>query len=231
MGRETRGACAFFSREGRLRGQREERPGFYRVLGSMDQSCEMKYKMMDSPLGKIEISACEQGVHEIRLHGRKSPDAGAAEAPALPEPLGGPGEMTAPLKQCTAWLHAYFHEPAVLEGLPLPAIHHPVFQRDSFTRQVLWKLLKVVRLGEVVSYQQLAALAGKPGAARAVGGAMRANPLPVLIPCHRVICSSGDVGNYSTGRATKEWLLAHEGCPVGKPAFLGGSCMGGTSCP
>uniref|UniRef100_A0A8C8XBR5 Methylated-DNA--protein-cysteine methyltransferase n=1 Tax=Panthera leo TaxID=9689 RepID=A0A8C8XBR5_PANLE len=180
----------------------------------MDKTCEMNYKVVDSPLGEIEISACEQGVHEIRLHGGKTPD-----APPLPELLGCPGEMTAPLKQCVAWLDAYFHEPAALKDLPLPAIHHPVFQRDSFTRQVLWKLLKVVRLGETVSYRQLAALAGRPRAARAVGGAMRTNPLPILIPCHRVVCSSGAVGNYSAGRATKEWLLAHEGRLAEKPSY------------
>lgn len=40
----------------------------------MDQTCEVKHKVMDSPLGKVEVSACEQGVHEIRLHGMKSPD-------------------------------------------------------------------------------------------------------------------------------------------------------------
>ncbi|GAB5578886.1 methylated-DNA--protein-cysteine methyltransferase isoform X5 [Prionailurus iriomotensis] len=124
-----------------------------RVCGRMDKTCEMNYKVVDSPLGEIEISACEQGVHEIRLHGRKTPDAG--------------GQST---------------------------------ERDSFTRQVLWKLLKVVRLGETVSYRQLAALAGRPRAARAVGGAMRTNPLPILIPCHRVVCSSGAMGNYSAGR-------------------------------
>uniref|UniRef100_A0A8C9J5L3 Methylated-DNA--protein-cysteine methyltransferase n=1 Tax=Panthera tigris altaica TaxID=74533 RepID=A0A8C9J5L3_PANTA len=155
----------------------------------------------------------------------------AVEAPPLPELLGCPGEMTAPLKQCVAWLDAYFHEPAALKDLPLPAIHHPVFQRDSFTRQVLWKLLKVVRLGETVSYRQLAALAGRPRAARAVGGAMRTNPLPILIPCHRVVCSSGAVGNYSAGRATKEWLLAHEGrlvCRAGLHSPAG--CVGPGPC-
>ncbi|XP_044896780.1 methylated-DNA--protein-cysteine methyltransferase isoform X4 [Felis catus] len=216
----------------------------------MDKTCEMSYKVVDSPLGEIEISACEQGVHEIRLHGRKTPDARAVEAPPLPELLGCPGEMTAPLKQCVAWLDAYFHEPAALKDLPLPAIHHPVFQRDSFTRQVLWKLLKVVRLGETVSYRQLAALAGRPRAARAVGGAMRTNPgpagvavfpcgtfgaqlphLPILIPCHRVVCSSGAVGNYSAGRATKEWLLAHEGRLAEKPSCPGGSRGGGIPRP
>ncbi|XP_026919213.1 methylated-DNA--protein-cysteine methyltransferase isoform X4 [Acinonyx jubatus] len=204
---------------------------YYQVRGRMDKTCEMNYKVVDSPLGEIEISACEQGVHEIRLHGRKTPDAGAMEAPPLPELLGCPGEMTAPLKQCVAWLDAYFHEPAALKDLPLPAIHHPVFQRDSFTRQVLWKLLKVVRLGETVSYRQLAALAGRPRAARAVGGAMRTNPLPILIPCHRVVCSSGAVGNYSAGRATKEWLLAHEGRLAEKPSCPGGSRGGGIPPP
>nr|XP_051692611.1 methylated-DNA--protein-cysteine methyltransferase isoform X1 [Oryctolagus cuniculus] len=135
-----------------------------------------------------------------------------AEAPATPEGLGGPKRTPEPLVQCEAWLHAYFHEPSAIPELPVPALHHPVFQQESFTRQVLWKLLKVVKFGEVVSYQQLAALAGNPKAARAVGGAMRSNPVPILIPCHRVICSSGAVGNYSGGGlAVKEWLLAHEG--------------------
>ncbi|XP_053063527.1 methylated-DNA--protein-cysteine methyltransferase isoform X6 [Acinonyx jubatus] len=166
-----------------------------RVRGRMDKTCEMNYKVVDSPLGEIEISACEQGVHEIRLHGRKTPDAGAMEAPPLPELLGCPGEMTAPLKQCVAWLDAYFHEPAALKDLPLPAIHHPVFQRDSFTRQVLWKLLKVVRLGETVSYRQLAALAGRPRAARAVGGAMRTNPV-----FHRGLTSPRKTVRQPSGR-------------------------------
>ncbi|XP_044896775.1 methylated-DNA--protein-cysteine methyltransferase isoform X1 [Felis catus] len=161
----------------------------------MDKTCEMSYKVVDSPLGEIEISACEQGVHEIRLHGRKTPDARAVEAPPLPELLGCPGEMTAPLKQCVAWLDAYFHEPAALKDLPLPAIHHPVFQRDSFTRQVLWKLLKVVRLGETVSYRQLAALAGRPRAARAVGGAMRTNPV-----FHRGLTSPHKTVRQPSGR-------------------------------
>lgn len=53
------------------------------------------------------------------------------EAPTLPELLGRPEEMTEPLVQCAAWLDAYFHEPEVLPGLPLPAIHHPVFQRGQ----------------------------------------------------------------------------------------------------
>lgn len=180
----------------------------------MEKRCEVTYRMVASPLGKLQLSGCQQGLHGIRLLGRKTPDPGPAEAP-------GHGGMPEPLVQCAAWLDAYFHRPAALQELPVPALHHPVFQRDSFTRQVLWKLLKVVKFGDVVSYQQLAALAGSPNAARAVGGAMRSNPVPILIPCHRVVRSSGAMGNYSGGVAVKEWLLAHEGSLVGKLAREG----------
>uniref|UniRef100_G3TMW8 Methylated-DNA--protein-cysteine methyltransferase n=1 Tax=Loxodonta africana TaxID=9785 RepID=G3TMW8_LOXAF len=176
-------------------------------LRRMDKTCEMKYKIMDSPLGKIEMSACESGLHGIRLLGQKIPEAHCSPG-VVPASL---QETVEPLTQCAAWLEAYFQDPAAIQGLPLPALHHPLLQRDSFTRQVLWKLLKAVKVGEVVSYQQLAALAGNPRAARAVGGAMRSNPIPILIPCHRVISSSGAMGNYTGGLAIKQWLLAHEG--------------------
>ncbi|XP_012663258.1 methylated-DNA--protein-cysteine methyltransferase isoform X2 [Otolemur garnettii] len=190
----------------------------------MDKTCEMKYTMLDSPLGKIEISGCEQGLHGIRLPGEKAPGAGTMSAPALPEALRSLEGVPEPLMQCAAWLDAYFQDPTATKELPLPALHHPVFQQDSFTRQVLWKLLKAVKFGETVSYQQLAALAGNPRAARAVGGAMRSNPVPILIPCHRVVCSSGALGNYSGGgRAVKEWLLAHEGNRAAKPTWGGRS--------
>uniref|UniRef100_G1P4U1 Methylated-DNA--protein-cysteine methyltransferase n=2 Tax=Myotis lucifugus TaxID=59463 RepID=G1P4U1_MYOLU len=152
-------------------------------------------------------------------------------APAPPEPLGSPEETVKPLMECAAWLDAYFQEPTALQELPVPALHHPIFLQDSFTGQVLWKLLKAVKFGEVVSYQQLAALAGNPKAARAVGGAMRSNPVPILVPCHRVVCSSGALGNYSGGgRAVKEWLLDHEGSLAGTPARAGGSRLARTWC-
>uniref|UniRef100_A0A8B9M207 Methylated-DNA--protein-cysteine methyltransferase n=1 Tax=Accipiter nisus TaxID=211598 RepID=A0A8B9M207_9AVES len=133
-----------------------------------------------------------------------------AESSAACEVCEGAEEMTEPLKQCTAWLHAYFCEPARVASLPVPAFHHPLLRRDSFTRQVLWTLLRDVKFGEAVSYKQLAVLAGNSRAARAVGGAMRSNPIPILIPCHRVICSSGQSGNYGGGNLMKEWLLSHE---------------------
>ncbi|XP_019473468.1 methylated-DNA--protein-cysteine methyltransferase isoform X2 [Meleagris gallopavo] len=132
------------------------------------------------------------------------------EAPMRCELCGTVTSMPEPLQQCTAWLSAYFCEPSRTQQLPLPPFHHPMLQRDSFTKEVLWTLLREVKFGEAISYQQLAERAGNSRAARAVGGAMRSNPIPIIIPCHRVICSSGQIGNYGGGNLMKEWLLSHE---------------------
>ncbi|XP_056351196.1 methylated-DNA--protein-cysteine methyltransferase [Oenanthe melanoleuca] len=169
--------------------------------------CKESHVVLLSPVGRIEISGCEMGVHEIKLPKVSLLPAGRAESCEVSQ---GHEEMPEPLQQCTAWLRAYFCEPGGTERLPVPALHHPLLQRDSFTRQVLWTLLNDVKFGEAVSYQQLAHLAGNRRAARAVGGAMRSNPIPIIIPCHRVIRSSGDSGNYGGGQLLKEWLLSHE---------------------
>jgi methylated-DNA-[protein]-cysteine S-methyltransferase len=79
-----------------------------------------------------------------------------------------------------------------------------------FQRRVLSALLQVP-FGEVVSYGQLAALAGYHGAARAVGGVMRANPLAIVVPCHRVVLSSGELGGFGGRPDLKRRLLALEG--------------------
>ncbi|KAF0871003.1 MGMT methyltransferase, partial [Crocuta crocuta] len=79
------------------------------------------------------------------------------------------------------------------------------------------------QLGEMVSYQQLATLAGNPKAAWAVEGTERNNPVPILIPCHRVLCSSRALGNYSGGPAAKKQLLAHKSSLAGRLAYQGAS--------
>ncbi|NXO51804.1 MGMT methyltransferase, partial [Aramus guarauna] len=171
--------------------------------------CKEKHAVLLSPVGKLEISGCEAGLHEIKLPKMIVLPSGA-ESPGTCEVCEGAEEMTEPLKQCSAWLHAYFCEPARTASLPVPAFHHPLLQQDSFTGQVLRTLLRDVKFGEAVSYKQLADLAGNSRAARAVGGAMRSNPIPIIIPCHRVIRSSGQSGNYGGGSLMKEWLLSHE---------------------
>ena len=77
---------------------------------------------------------------------------------------------------------------------------------ETLAREVPW--------GEVVSYGELAAIAGRPRAARAVGSAMRNNPIPFVIPCHRVVAAGNKIGGYGGGRnavALKRELLAREG--------------------
>lgn len=85
---------------------------------------------------------------------------------------------------------------------------------SSFRRTVLETLRREVPWGETVTYGELAQMAGTPGAARAVGTAMATNPVPLVIPCHRVVASGGRIGGYGGGLhgvATKRALLAREG--------------------
>lgn len=78
-------------------------------------------------------------------------------------------------------------------------------------QQRVWKALQRIPPGQTRSYGQVARAIGKPGAARAVGGACGANPIPVLIPCHRVLAANGKLGGFSGGLDRKRRLLAIEG--------------------
>jgi len=77
----------------------------------------------------------------------------------------------------------------------------------------VWKALCTVPWGSRVSYGELACLAGSKGASRAVGGACGRNPVPIIIPCHRVLRSGGFIGGYSGPAGVKEKLLGLEGIP------------------
>ncbi|MGW3093682.1 methylated-DNA--[protein]-cysteine S-methyltransferase [Streptomyces sp. NPDC001102] len=82
---------------------------------------------------------------------------------------------------------------------------------SGFNRQVLRELASGVPYGAVVGYGDLAGRVGQPGAAQAVGVAMGSNPLPVVVPCHRVVESDGGIGGFGGGLETKRKLLALEG--------------------
>jgi methylated-DNA-[protein]-cysteine S-methyltransferase len=82
---------------------------------------------------------------------------------------------------------------------------------SGFNRQVLRELAVGVPYGAVVGYGDLAGRVGQPGAAQAVGTAMGSNPLPVVVPCHRVVESDGGIGGFGGGLETKRKLLALEG--------------------
>ncbi len=90
---------------------------------------------------------------------------------------------------------------------------------SDFARRV-YRALQCTELGATVSYGQLAERAGSPGAARAVGRAMAANPLPLLVPCHRVLAQDGSLGGFTPGLAIKRWLLDHETALLHRSAAL-----------
>lgn len=85
----------------------------------------------------------------------------------------------------------------------------------------VWQALKAIPYGATMSYGELAGRIGHPSASRAVGAANGANPIPIIVPCHRVIGASGALTGFGGGIETKRWLLAHE--KGGKPGDLQGS--------
>jgi methylated-DNA-[protein]-cysteine S-methyltransferase len=87
----------------------------------------------------------------------------------------------------------------------------PVHQPATTLRERLWAWLRAVQAGTTISYADLAARAGIPGAARAAGAACAANLAAPVVPCHRALRSDGGLGGYYYGLERKEWLLRHEG--------------------
>ena len=112
--------------------------------------------------------------------------------------------LNSALSKAVDLLARYFNgEPAGFD-LDLDLEAGTAFQTD------VWQVARQIPYGEVRSYSWIAQEVGKPKAARAVGGAMGANPLPIVVPCHRVIRSDGGLGGYSGGLHWKQKLLALE---------------------
>jgi methylated-DNA-[protein]-cysteine S-methyltransferase len=175
-----------------------------------------------------------------RLVGVDLPPTGTPAAPARPTAGAAPGEPVvggrqnseaAPedrtaLDRWVGELEAYFRG----ERLAWDAeeIGLADLQIGPFDRAVFATLLSVPPAA-TVSYGALAEMAGFPRAARAVGNAMASNPIPIVVPCHRVIRADGSLGNYGSDPAWKEWLLKHEADFVGpsERAFAGGGASTG----
>ncbi len=142
-------------------------------------------------MGLLEVESAQAGVTRIRLGTRGKPrevgDGGALELArrAKTEIL---GYLTGKLRQ--------FSVPVVLEGTP--------FQRR------VWAMLVAVPYGTTRTYGDIAAELGKPRAARAVGAACRDNPVPILVPCHRIVSGNGAPGGFAGGAAMKQALLTLE---------------------
>lgn len=107
---------------------------------------------------------------------------------------------------CTSAVQAYFEgDLGALDGISIATGGTP-FQR------IVWTTLRNIEAGQTISYSALAARIGRPVASRAVGLANANNPIPLIVPCHRVIGADGSLTGYGGGLERKRWLLCHELC-------------------
>ncbi|MEZ0121357.1 MAG: methylated-DNA--[protein]-cysteine S-methyltransferase [Candidatus Reddybacter sp.] len=149
-----------------------------------------------SPIGRLTLLANSAGLTEIRFANNST------SLPSTRQPERGQGKAW--LALASEQLNAYFDGRLQTFDLPLS------LQGSDFQRRV-WGQLQQVAHGTTASYGQLASAIGQPTAARAVGMANNKNPIPIVIPCHRIIGSKGLLTGFAGGLDAKRWLLAHEG--------------------
>jgi methylated-DNA-[protein]-cysteine S-methyltransferase len=165
------------------------------------------WAVIDSDIGPLMLAATADGLVNVVFHATDAVRDRALER--LAARLGGEPvqDPEAPLlAEAAGQLRAYFagerHDFALRLDWSLIS---------GFNRQVLRELASGVPYGSVVGYGDLAGRVGQPGGAQAVGAAMGANPLPLVVPCHRVVESDGGIGGFGGGLETKRKLLALEG--------------------
>jgi len=151
---------------------------------------------VETPVGVIALIGTATLLERVYLPGENAIE---KLTPAL-----GDDEDFPALREARIWLKAYFAGSKEIWRMgSLPGL-------SPFTQRVYSSLLQVPA-GKTVSYGELAALAGSPKGARAVGAAMAKNPLPIFIPCHRVIGSDGGLCGFGGGLPLKKRLLSFEG--------------------
>ncbi|HVR15121.1 MAG TPA: methylated-DNA--[protein]-cysteine S-methyltransferase [Candidatus Limnocylindrales bacterium] len=164
--------------------------------------------VVNSPLGDLLVALSERGIVLIHyLPGGDDLESTIAKLRLVLDPV----EDRSSVNEIGAEIRRYLdgNADALRRNVDLSLAASP------FQKKVLYKLLEVPR-GAVVSYQALGAAAGAPKGARAVGNALHNNPVPIYVPCHRVITSSGGIGGYGGGAARKLQLLRSEGFALGK---------------
>ncbi len=162
------------------------------------------YTRVPTPIGDLTVVSGEHGIVRVGFH-EDAEDAILADA-ALgvgPRILRGRAE----LRDVTEKLQAFLED----DGGELELPYDLRLVRSPFRRRVLETLAGEVHRGEAVRYGELAARAGNPRAARAAGTACATNPVPIVVPCHRVLPASGGVGSYGGGPPRKRQLLEIEG--------------------
>lgn len=143
---------------------------------------------VSSPIGELEVRASADAVVFL---GR------------VTHPVAAAVRVSGVLLDAAEQLRAYFRGDLTRFDLPLDP------QGTEFQRSV-WCALQEVQFAEIVSYATHARRAGRPRAARAVGAALGRNPIPVIVPCHRVVGANGSLTGFALGIETKRWLLEHE---------------------
>ena len=172
-------------------------PALYRRGGS---GMRIGYTIVDSPLGRLLVGATDHGVSSVCLG-----DSDATLERALHEEYPA-AEIARGGSHLTKYVEAII---GYLKGQE-PHLDLPVdIQATAFRRRV-WEALRAIPYGQTRSYGQIAASIGEPKAARAVGQACGANPVCLVIPCHRAVRNDGVTGGYRWGSARKQQLLAKE---------------------
>jgi methylated-DNA-[protein]-cysteine S-methyltransferase len=154
----------------------------------------MNYCYVDSPVGRLLVAGDAHAVRRIEF-----PQDGV---PGRPE-AGWQESSDGPIQEAVRQLGEYFSGARIEFDLPL-APEGTLFQRT------VWSRLQEIPYGQTISYGELARRVGNPKASRAVGAANGCNPLPIVIPCHRVIGASGKLTGFGGGLPTKQLLLSLE---------------------
>jgi methylated-DNA-[protein]-cysteine S-methyltransferase len=154
---------------------------------------EISYAYFDSPVGRLLLAGDADGLALISFPCGRRPR----------EPSATWTRDEGVLGEAIAQLRAYFAGERREFTLPLRAGGTPFQER-------VWSALRAVPFGATISYGELARRIGQPAAARAVGAANGANPLPIVVPCHRVIGADHTLTGFGGGLETKRFLLAHE---------------------
>jgi len=161
----------------------------------------MEYmSLYETQLGIGAVVATEKGISSVQL-----PHAGSAFINQLKQNAGKSSQLT---EQVALKLKSYFNgEPQAFDIIPVD-----LSSLTEFRARIL-QLIRAIPYGEIRSYLDIAVMAGVPRSARAIGGAMAANPLPVIIPCHRIVAANGRLTGYSApgGLDMKRILLRMEG--------------------
>lgn len=162
----------------------------------------LAYHVMSSPVGLLLLVRSERGLRFVDFLERRSlKRAFATHARAVPDAAWVPSLLE--LRPAVDQLEAYFCGTATRFDLPLD-LAGTDFQLRT------WRALRGIPYGQTRTYGQIAKALGQPGAARAVGLANNQNPVPIVVPCHRVIGADGSLTGYAGGLARKRRLLEFE---------------------